>query len=173
MITLITGGSKCGKSRLAENLLEQFAGPKIYVATMQPFGVEASAAIDRHRRLRAGKGFDTVEKYTDLHELSIPDNCGVLLECVGNLCANEMFRSQSVSYPAERIAESIIRLGRTTAEFVAVTNQVGCDGISYEQGTADYIRQLGIINSLVASEADRVIECVYGVPVMLKGVLPC
>lgn len=173
MITLITGGSKCGKSRLGEDMLKLFDGPKIYIATMQPFGDEAFAAIERHRLMRSGKGFATVEKYTDIHELVLPENCGVLLECIGNLCANEMFRSEQISFPAERIAESIIRLGRNTAEFVAVTNQVGCDGIRYGQGTDDYISQLGLINSLVAAEADRVIECVYGIPVVMKGELPC
>ena len=38
MTTLITGGSKCGKSRLAERVLSGFDGRKIYLATMQPYG---------------------------------------------------------------------------------------------------------------------------------------
>ncbi|MGN0576267.1 MAG: bifunctional adenosylcobinamide kinase/adenosylcobinamide-phosphate guanylyltransferase, partial [Ruminococcus sp.] len=51
-MTLITGGAKCGKSKLAEKLLDSFQGNKIYIATMLPYGDEAEAAIKRHRKLR-------------------------------------------------------------------------------------------------------------------------
>ena len=37
MTTLITGGSKCGKSSFAERALDTFLGRKIYIATMQPY----------------------------------------------------------------------------------------------------------------------------------------
>ena len=60
MTTLITGGSKCGKSSFAEKLLNDFTGRKIYIATMQPFGADAFEAIERHRKMRAGKGFETL-----------------------------------------------------------------------------------------------------------------
>ena len=33
---------------------------------MMPFGKETEEKIARHRRLRAGKGFETIECYTDL-----------------------------------------------------------------------------------------------------------
>lgn len=36
MLTLITGGCKCGKSSIAENILSDFCGRKIYIATMEP-----------------------------------------------------------------------------------------------------------------------------------------
>lgn len=61
MLTLITGGCKCGKSSIAENILSDFCGRKIYIATMEPFGEEAHTAISRHRIMRSGKGFETVE----------------------------------------------------------------------------------------------------------------
>ena len=38
MLTLITGGCKCGKSSIAEDILSDFCGRKIYIATMEPFG---------------------------------------------------------------------------------------------------------------------------------------
>lgn len=173
MITLITGGSKCGKSRLAEKIAESSGKRKIYIATMQPYGEEAYAAIERHRKIRAGKGYETIEKYTDLHEISIPENCAVLLECAGNLCANEMFRNGEIIRPADSIAGSILDIGKKAEELIVVTNQVGSDGVSYDEGTAEYIRQLGRINLLVARGADCVVECVYGIPVVLKGALRC
>lgn len=171
MTTLITGGSKCGKSHLAESLLDGFEGKKIYAATMQPYGDEALAAIERHRMLRGGKGFATVEKYTDIHELELPENSAVLLECMGNLLANEMFRGNDICEPAEKILQGISDISKRAAKLVIVTNQVGGDGIDHAEGTAAYIACLGKINSGIAAFADNVIECVYGIPIVLKGTL--
>lgn len=173
MTTLITGGSKCGKSSLAEKLLSEFKGRKIYIATMQPFGEDAFEAIGRHRKMRAGKGFETIEKYTDIHEIPLPEDCAVLLECMGNLCANEMFSCGSITDPTDKIVSGIRKLAERAAELVIVTNQVGGDGISYVETTAEYIRVLGGINREIAVSADNVIECVYGIPIVLKGELPC
>lgn len=171
MTTLVTGGAKCGKSRFAEALLQNFDGEKFYIATMEPFGEEARAAIARHRNSRAGKGFRTIERYTDLKSVVLPLGCGVLLECTANLCANEMFRGEAVSDPAEWVMEGFCMLKSRAAELVIVTNDVGSDGIAYEAETAKYIRYLGNINRRAAALADRVVECVYGIPVPLKGTL--
>jgi adenosylcobinamide kinase/adenosylcobinamide-phosphate guanylyltransferase len=91
MITIVTGGSKYGKSSFAESLFEKKGGRKIYIATMIPYGEDAQTAIERHRKMRKDKGFETIEKYTDIDEICLPEKCSVLLECMGNLCANEMF----------------------------------------------------------------------------------
>ena len=95
MIHLVTGGSGSGKSEYAENWLtgrNKKDGTYIYIATMQPYTEETMKKIERHHRLRAGKGFRTLEKYTDLSELEIPKNQGILLECISNLVANELYR---------------------------------------------------------------------------------
>ena len=173
MITLVTGGSKCGKSSFAERILDGFHGRKIYIATMEPFGADAFEAIDRHRKMRRGKGFETVERYTDLHELSLPVESAVLLECVGNLCANEMFREGEILCPTDKVLKGVRAVAEQVSELVIVTNQVGSDGITYSEGTSLYIRFLGQINRSMAELADNVIECVYGIPIVLKGELPC
>ena len=173
MTTLITGGSKCGKSSYAEKLLDGFAGRKIYIATMEPFGSDAQEAIKRHRLMRRGNGFETVERFTDIGGADIPKNCAVLLECVGNLCANEMFSGPDIGHPAERIVQGVRRLSENASELVIVTNQVGADGFSYGDGTAAYIEEMGRINAGLAVFADRVVECVYGIPVYLKGDKRC
>lgn len=171
MIALITGGSKCGKSTFAEELLDGFAGRKIYVATMRPFGEDAREAIERHRRSRAGKGFEAVEKYSDIGELSLEPGCAVLLECLGNLVANELFSGEETRDPADKIVAGLKAVAEKAAKLVIVTNQVGSDGISYPEGTSGYVRALGEVNRRAAELADAVFETVYGVPVALKGEL--
>ncbi|MDE6019885.1 MAG: bifunctional adenosylcobinamide kinase/adenosylcobinamide-phosphate guanylyltransferase [Ruminococcus sp.] len=171
MTTLITGGSKCGKSRYAERILDNYLGNKLYIATMKPYGKEAYIAIERHRKMRDGKGFVTVEKYTDIHEIPLTDNCAVILECIGNLCANEMFCDNKIIDPTEKIVNGVYRLSCIAKKMVIVTNQVGSDGIYYSEGTAKYIHILGEINQRISEFSDNVIECVYGIPILQKGVL--
>ena len=104
MITLITGGSGSGKSAYAEKYIchasnEKGCKEKYYIATMQVFDDEGHRKIDRHRRLRAGKGFITIEQPRDIKkavEKLQSENClktgrSALLECMSNLVANEMF----------------------------------------------------------------------------------
>jgi adenosylcobinamide kinase/adenosylcobinamide-phosphate guanylyltransferase len=166
---LITGGTKCGKSRLAESLLDKNTDRKFYIATMKPFGEEAFAAIERHRMTRMNKGFETIEKYTDLHELELPQNSYILLECIANLCANEMFKYSEITDPTDNIIRGIRHLRSRAETFVIVTNNVGSDGVDYSAETQKYIEAMGQLNALIAGLSDNVIECVYGIPVVLKG----
>ena len=107
MLVVVTGGSGSGKSAFAEETVLSFGeARRIYIATMQAFDEESHRRIRRHRHMRAGKGFETIERYTELDELLIPKDCVVLLECMSNLVANEMFREGGF-HPevAEKITE--------------------------------------------------------------------
>lgn len=110
MITLITGGSGSGKSAYAEKYIcrvsnENGYKEKYYIATMQVFDDEGQRKIDRHRRLRAGKGFITIEQPRDIQnavsklqsESSLKTGRSALLECMSNLVANEMFPTVDAS----------------------------------------------------------------------------
>lgn len=173
MTIIVTGGSKCGKSSYAERILSGFEGRKIYIATLKPYGSEEQKIIGRHILQRDGKGFETLECYTDIQDAAVPEGSAVLLECAGNLLANEMFSGQGMVYPAEKIVNGLRELSQRVRLLVIVTNQVGSDGIDYSEGTAAYIEELGRINSGIAGFADSVIECVFGIPLLLKGELPC
>ena len=63
MRVLVTGAASSGKSAWAEARAMGLAAPRAYVATMAPAGREAAARIRRHRELRRGKGFRTVELF--------------------------------------------------------------------------------------------------------------
>ena len=64
MLILVTGGSGSGKSAYAEELLLSLTKQgetRYYIATMQVFGEEGKEKVGRHKKLRAGKGFLTIE----------------------------------------------------------------------------------------------------------------
>ena len=93
MFLVITGGSGSGKSAYAEQCVLDF-GPaeRIYIATMYPFDEECDRRIRRHREMRRQKQFSTLECYTGLKTADIPEDSVVLLECMSNLTANEMYQ---------------------------------------------------------------------------------
>ena len=62
---LLTGGSGCGKSSFGESLCVKMPMPRYYLAAMKPFGEGSREKIARHREMRKGKGFQTIERYTD------------------------------------------------------------------------------------------------------------
>ena len=125
MLVVVTGGSGSGKSAFAEDRVLSFGeSRRIYIATMQAFDEESHRRIRRHRRMRSGKGFETIERYTELDELILPKNCVVLLECMSNLVANEMFREDGF-HPevSEKITEGVRNLLSQAEHVVIVTNE--------------------------------------------------
>ena len=169
MITLVTGGSKCGKSRYAEKIIDSLCCPKYYIATMSPDGGEAQEIIARHVKMRSGKDYITLECPRNIGEAQISAGAAALVECLGNLCANEMYVDGKVLRPAEKIVSDIRLLAAKTSELVIVTNDIGCDGISYSPEVMAYIEEMGKIGRRLAEISDNVIECVYGIPIALKG----
>lgn len=171
MMVLVTGGSGSGKSAFAEDRVLSFGDAKrVYIATMQPFDEEGKKRVARHRKMRAGKGFETVERYTDLKNLSIPKDSVVLLECMSNLAANEMFAPEGAhENTAEEILEGVKNLREKVRHLVIVTNEIFSASDSYEGEMKAYLDALGRINQKLAQDADEAVEVVYGIPVYMKG----
>lgn len=171
MMILLTGGSKCGKSSLAEKLLlclGQKTNEMIYLATMQVVDDEDKSVVERHQRVRSGKGFSVLEKCRSLHTLDLSPSAALLLEDAPNVLANEMFGGGG----PDRALQGILRLQRHCRHLIVVTNEVGSDGFPYTPETMEYIDELGKLNQALANAADCVAEVVLGVPQLLKGTLP-
>lgn len=179
MFTVVTGGSGSGKSAYAEDVIcslwkkEQEIGkrkiPLFYIATMYPFDEESHKRIERHRDMRRGKGFETIECYTGLKEKQFPEGCCVLLECMSNLTANEMFREEGAKEKTvEAIKEGLQRIQEKAAHICVVTNEIFSEAAVYEGDTCRYQEYLGEINQFLGKTADEVCEVVYGIPLLQK-----
>lgn len=177
MMQLITGGSGCGKSAYAEKAAVALAGEGAlyYLATMQVYDEEGRKKIERHRCLRDGKGFQTIEQPVNITEAAKKLKAGrgtVLLECMSNLAANEMFSYGEIKQPeevAEKICRGIRLLKENTDNLLIVTNNVFEDGVLYDAATTGYLEALGKINEKLAGLSDSVTEVVVGIPVPVKG----
>lgn len=173
MIVFVTGGSGSGKSEFAENLAvtlkEREEEQLVYVATMKPGDEESQARIRRHRKQRAGKGFETRECYMDLEKLPVRQHEVILLECLSNLTANEMFsencRKESVS---GKIWKGILHLAENSRHLVIVGNNVFEDGMEYDRMTMEYLEQMAEIHRNLGTVADRVVEVICGIPLEWK-----
>lgn len=171
MLTLVVGGAASGKSAYAEGLVLASPYPRrIYIATMEPMDEECLRRIEKHRRMRAEKRFETMECYTDLASVTVPPDSVVLLECVGNLCANELYSPRgNGDRAAEEILRGAERLKGQCGDLVVVSNEVFTGGGCFEEGTMEYLRQLAEVNRALAALADNVCEVVCGIPVYCKG----
>ena len=202
MIKLVYGGSGSGKSKFAEELaVSTKAERRYYVATMQVYDDEGRRKVERHRKLRAGKGFVTIEQPVcfgavaeriksdvaarqNQHEAQPAEmlqaaptaKTAVLLECVTNLVANEMFPPESEdgqlgsnggieeSVVVSRIKRGLEKLFSRADDIIIVSGNVFEDGAEYDESTLAYMRALGAVNAFIASKSNEVYEVVAGIP---------
>lgn len=178
MMHLVIGGSGSGKSEYAERIVTACPAelPRYYLATMHAEDAESRERIARHRRIRAGKQFRTVEQPYGAAAALERMECGdkvILLECLSNLVANEIFlREGAPETPAgtaSRVASDVLTLRENARHLVVVTDNVFEDGIRYPASTEQYRAVLGEVCCRLAAEADTVTEVVSGCPIPWKG----
>ena len=177
MIALVSGGSCSGKSEYAERLAcaiaEETGAPRCYLATLMAYDEESFARIRRHREMRKDRQFITRECYTNLPAAEVPEGSVVLLDCVSNLVANEMFTPDGAGENAAGvIMEGISRIAVSARALVVVSDEVFADGVRFDESTEAYRRILAEVARLTAEQADLVVECAAGLPLIHKGVIP-
>ncbi|MBO4325972.1 MAG: bifunctional adenosylcobinamide kinase/adenosylcobinamide-phosphate guanylyltransferase [Clostridia bacterium] len=176
MTVLISGGSKNGKTGLAQDIAVKLSGDgkRYYVATMIPYDDEDRARIGRHIAERAGLGFDTLEIGTDIARcLDGWRNGTFLLDSVTALLANEMF-SSSQNGNADpgafvRCRDGLLKLARCADNAVFVTDYIYSDAIRYDALTEQYRETLALLDRALAEVCDTVIEMCAGNLIFHKG----
>ena len=176
MTVFLSGGAKNGKSMLAQRISKALAGdgPLYYAATMIPHDGEDDARIARHRRERAGWGFETVECGRDAASAfaSLPRGT-VLFDSVTALMANEMFHGPELDRDAPRRArETLSALADRAENVVFVSDFIYSDAGHYDEWTEFYRRSLAEADRYLCQRCDTVIEMCAGNAFVHKGVLP-
>lgn len=180
MIIFVYGGSGSGKSAFAEEISSHYGGSeKYYVATMKVFDEEGKERVAKHRQQREGRNFKLIEKpvliesvCTDLaQEKAAGKKIFLLIECLSNLVANEMFSDGSI-ISAEKVADSVEKglteVFESADDVVVVSNNVFEDGIGYDDSVCEYMHALGKINEWMCRKADKSYEVVVGIPLEIK-----
>lgn len=173
MMTLIIGGAGSGKSGYAEQLLQNSRGPRYYLATMQVWDEECRLRVARHRKMRAGKGFCTVEVPLHLEKVTLPGAGSVLLEDLSNLLANERYDPQGAgNAAAETVYRGICALYARSSHLILVGNEIFCGGDDYDAETMRFLKELAALHRRLAAGADNLCEVVAGIPFYHKGKEP-
>ena len=175
MRVLILGGSKSGKSHIAQELVKELAsgGKMYYWATMEPTDSEDEERIEKHLIDRAGWGFETIECGRDIKSVHPIEGSSVLFDSVTALLANEMFcTAEPDAGASRRVLDDILYVSERADHFVCVCDEVFREGVEYGGWTDEYIRGLAGICRGLAEEFDAVVEVCAGRLKYHKGVLP-
>lgn len=177
MTYFLSGGAKCGKSSLAQDLTVALSegGKHYYVATLIPSGSEDDDRIKRHLADRAGLGFETVECFRNILDcLKTADKDGVfLVDSVTSLIQNALFPVEK-NYEmdieaANRCADELVEFARAVRHAVFVSDYIYSDAERYSESTETYRKCLADIDRRLAKVCDTVIEVSAGQPIIHKG----
>ena len=176
MTVFISGGAKCGKSSIAQDLTVALAksGKHYYVATMIPTGEEDQERIRRHLADRDGMGFETVECFKNI--MSVADVEGTfLVDNITSLIQNALFPVEK-NYEmdleaANRCADELIDFAKTVRNAIFVSDYIYSDAERYSESTEMYRKCLASIDRRLAKVCDMVIEVSAGQMIIHKGEL--
>lgn len=172
--TLILGGVRSGKSRLAERLAHDSGCDVVYVATAQARDdAELHDRIEAHR-VRRPAAWHTVEEplllAAALHAHDAPGRC-LLIDCLTLWLTNLLCVGDDATLARER--EALIgTLPALRANVVLVANEAGLGVVPLGDLSRRFLDEAGVLHQRLAAQCDRVLLTVAGLPLALKGCLP-
>jgi adenosylcobinamide kinase/adenosylcobinamide-phosphate guanylyltransferase len=182
MMVFISGGVRSGKSEVAERYVRTLASDEDsvhYIATAQAVDDEMNMRIARHQEQRARQSLRWVtwEQPTGLHELvaRFGSNDVLLLDCLTNLLANELFRDEgwkqeeACFQKAIGILEAVRGLAARSKAFVIVSNELFSGGVPDDLGTYHFMKMLGWLHQQIVASASVAILVQHGIPFLKKG----
>ncbi|WP_151717709.1 bifunctional adenosylcobinamide kinase/adenosylcobinamide-phosphate guanylyltransferase [Gemmobacter serpentinus] len=170
-LSLVLGGARSGKSRHAEALARASQRPKVYIATAAPWDDEMRARIAQHQRDR-GTDWRNLEAPRDLPVAlaSVTADEVVLIDCATLWLSNLMLAEADL--PAE-IAALTRALAACPAPVILVSNEVGWSIVPDNALARRFRDEQGRLNQHLAVEAGLVLAVMAGLPLVLKGQMPC
>lgn len=167
--TFVLGGAASGKSVWAEEWVESYGLPMVYLATGQIFDAEVAARVEVHKN-RRDQRWDTVEEPLNLAPTlaDLGAEQIVLIDCATMWLNNQMMAKADLDQAQSDLIQA---LRACEAPWVIVSNEVG-QGIVPDNAMARQFREAqGRLNIALAAEAALAVQVVAGLPQVLKGTL--
>ena len=155
-LTVLLGGARSGKSRLALRLAESRGRPVTFIATAEALDAEMADRIARHRAERP-EAWSTSEEPRDLEGAlrAVPDGTTIIVDCLTLWVSNLIEDGRSDREVLER-ARSAAGMARDRAgAVVAVTNEVGSGIVPMTALGRRFQDLLGEVNAAWVDVADR------------------
>lgn len=170
MKSLILGGVKSGKSRLAEAQALNTGQQVIYVATATADDEEMRHRIAHHQSSRPAH-WQVVEEPLRLPEMisahAEADTC-LLVDCLTLWLTNVLLSEQAGTIQEQRrqLAQAV---QDAAGSIVLVSNETSMGIIPLGELTRQYCDEAGLLHQQMASICDNVILTIAGLPHYLKG----
>jgi len=176
MKTLVLGGVKSGKSRYAENRLQEriharkFADEQITViVTGQALDQAMAERIARHQQQRPS-GWHVIEAPLALPEtiLAAQKQAGIIMVDCLTLWLTNLLMQDDVAKLNAALDQLIDVVTSCQADLVLVSNETNMGIMPLGQLTRDYCDQIGILHQRLAAICSEVVLVVAGLPLVLK-----
>lgn len=148
-LTVLLGGARSGKSRLAVELAVASGAPVTFVATGEAGDEEMAARIASHRAERPA-GWVTVEEPYAL-EAALTDaepTHTVVVDCLTLWTANLLARDGDAARVLDAAASAAAAAASRAAPTIAVSNEVGLGIVPLEPLSRAYRDLLGSVNRI-------------------------
>jgi len=169
-VTLILGGARSGKSRLAEQIASK-TKLVTFIATARPSDEELRRKIARHRAERP-TSWETIEAPIGLAEAIASRNqrAGtIIIDCLTIYVHNVTNAHRGNLPKIEREFDRVCREIRSCrSSMIIVSNEVGCGVVPAFRSGRRYRDLLGRLNQKVAEISDQVVLMVAGIPLTVK-----
>ncbi|RKT45387.1 bifunctional adenosylcobinamide kinase/adenosylcobinamide-phosphate guanylyltransferase [Thiocapsa rosea] len=168
--SLILGGVRSGKSRLAERLAIDSALPVVYVATARAGDAEMTRRIAGHRERRP-RDWGLIEEPLLLAEVlareCAPDRC-ILVDCLTLWLTNWLMKMDESGLHAQTRALLDV-VARAPGRLVMVGNETSMGVVPLGDLSRRFCDLAGVLHQDLATRCDQVILSVAGLPLVLKG----
>jgi len=169
MLTLILGGARSGKSRLALRRAAATGQPVSFIATAEANDAEMAARIARHQAERPAH-WTTIEAPLDLAGAICVAGAGcVVVDCLTLWLTNCLCQPVPAAFAGQRAALLAALTARRADDLILVSNETGLGIIPLGELTRRFVDEAGWLNQDIAELADEVVFVSAGLPLILKG----
>jgi adenosylcobinamide kinase/adenosylcobinamide-phosphate guanylyltransferase len=169
MITLVLGGARSGKSRIAQELASASGLPVTYLATATALDKEMATRIEHHQHSRPSewrlRGCPLDLAVALQEETQRPQT--ILVDCLTLWLNNQLFEYPEQDFSA--LFDSLVKsLSASNANVIFVANEVGLGIIPLGEVSRKFVDEAGRLNQQLAQIADKVLFIAAGLPLALK-----
>lgn len=170
MLQLILGGARSGKSRLAEQTAINTQLAVTYVATAQALDPEMQSRIEHHQNQRPAH-WSLVEEplylAKALQKIDRPNQI-ILVDCLTLWLTNLLLLDDQSVQQLE--CEQLLKVLPTLeSEIILVSNETGLGVVPLGEISRRFVDEAGRLHQALGQIADKVVFCVAGFPMILKG----